>query len=416
MSLPLAVSFSTFEVSTSILALGFRLVMDASDPSAGLPTRQPSDGVPPRQPGGTLPSRQFGDDFPPRRTHPEQQPAGFGGAGAPGAVQGGMPGGVPSGVPGGFPGGRPGGGGLPTRGQPEPRPFAEEAFPQRQPTMRPPRPSGRHRRPVPASLPQSAPAMVLAVPGSGTDLSAGPAAELAAVLRVDNPAVDVRAARIDGGGFDDPSDLRAVLADAAARRPDGGTCAVVIPLIATVNPPVVLRLRQAVAESGTNAIISGFINSNAMIAEALHIRLAEAGLARADRVRLFSIVTAADGVLIATVGGPDAAAAANVTSVLLAARLALPVITASMDSKPSVQEGAMRLKEMGVSRLAIAPCFIGPEASQRDLESLAIDAECAAPLGAHSNIAKLAALTYGHAISQLDISFPVDPEAHGQHE
>jgi len=258
--------------------------------------------------------------------------------------------------------------------------------------------------------------MVLAVPGSGTDLSAGPAAELAAVLRVDNPAVDVRAARLDGGGFDDPSDLRSVLADAAARRPDGGPCAVVIPLIATVNPPVVLRLRQAVAESGTNAIISGFINSNAMIAEALHIRLAEAGLARADRVRLFSIVTAADGVLIATVGGPDAAAAANVTSVLLAARLALPVITASMDSAPTVQEGAMRLKEMGVSRLAIAPCFIGPEATQRDLESLAINAECAAPLGAHGNIAKLAALTYGHAISQLDLPFPVNPEAHGQHE
>ena len=183
------------------------------------------------------------------------------------------------------------------------------------------------------------------------------------MLRVDNPAVDVRAARIDGGGFDDPSDLRAVLADATARRPDGGPCAVVIPLIATVNPPVIRRLREAVAASGTNAIVSGFINSNAMIAEVLHIRLAEAGLARADRVRLFSIVTAADGVLIATVGGPDAAGAANVTSVLLAARLALPVITASADSVPSVQEGAMRLKEMGVNRLAIAPCFIGPEAT-----------------------------------------------------
>jgi hypothetical protein len=270
---------------------------------------------------------------------------------------------------------------------------------------------------VPASLPQSAPALVLAVPGSGTDLTTGPAAELAAVLRVDNPAVEVRAARIDGGGYDDPSDLRSVLADAAARRTEGGPCAVVIPLIATVNPPVARRLRQVVAESGTNAIVSGFINSNAMIAEALHIRLAEAGLARADRVRLFSIVTAADGVLIATVGGPDAAAMANVTSVLLAARLALPVITASVDSAPSVQEGAMRLKEMGVSRLAIAPCFIGPEATQRDLEALAsVGAECAAPLGAHSNIARLAALTYGQAISQLDLPFPGDTEVHGQHE
>jgi len=287
----------------------------------------------------------------------------------------------------------------------------------RQPTLRPMRPSGgRHRRAVPASLPQSAPALVLGVPGRDTELSAGPVGELTAVLRVDNPAVEVRAARIDGGGFDDPSDLRAVLTDMAARRPDGGPCAVVIPLIATVNPPVTRRLREAVAGSGTNAIVSGFINSNAMIAEVLHIRLAEAGLARADRVRLFSIVTAADGVLIATVGGPDSAAAANVTSVLLAARLALPVITAPVDSKSSVHEGAMRLKQMGVNRLAIAPCFIGPEATRSDLEALAIGAECAKPIGAHSNIAKLAALTYGQAISQLDLHYPTDKEVRGAHE
>jgi hypothetical protein len=293
----------------------------------------------------------------------------------------------------------------------------QEAFPVRQPTMRPPRASGgRHRRAVPASLPQSAPALVLAVPGSNTDLTAGAAGELTAVLRVDNPAVEVRAARLDGGGPSDPSDLRSVLADVATRRPDGTPCAVVIPLIATVNPPVIHRLRESVAASGVNALISGFLNSNAMIAEALHIRLAEAGLARADRVRLFSIVTAADGVLIATVGGPNGAASANVTSVLLAARLALPVITASMDSAPTVQEGVMRLKEMGVNRLAIAPCFIGPEANRADLEGLlAVGADCAAPIGAHANIAKLAALTYGQAISSLDLASPGDQDKHGQH-
>jgi hypothetical protein len=351
--------------------------------------RQPSDGTPTRQPDGTLPSRQFRSEVPAR--HPNtNQPAGFGGGG----------------------GGVPGDRDQPARAQP----VGGEAFPVRQPTVRPLRPSGRHRRPVPASLPQTAPALVLAVPGATTDLSAGPAAELAAVLRVDNPAVDVRAARIDGGGLSDPSDLRAVLTDAASRRPDGAPCAVVIPLIATVNPPVTRRLREAVAASRTNSIVSGFINSNAMIAEALHIRLAEAGLARADRVRLFSIVTAADGILIATVGGPDAAAAANVTSVLLAARLALPVITASTDSVPSIHDAAMRLKEMGVSRLAIAPCFIGPEATQSDIQALSIGAECAAPIGAHGNIAKLAALTYGHAISSLDLPLPGGTETRGAHE
>ena len=399
--------------------------------------RQPNDGMPTRQAGGVLPTRHSladlanarggdlsargpeipgrrpflpprgpdvpsrGPDMPPRG--PDMPPRG------PDMPSRGPD--VPSRGPD-FP---------PSRGA-EPPPRGHDrgggSFPVRQPTMRPPRLSGgRHRRPVPASLPQSAPALVLAVPGRDTDLSVGAAAELAAVLRVDNPAVDVRAARIDGGGFDDPSDLRAVLADATARRPDGGgPCAVVIPLIATVNPPVIRRLRQAVAESGTNAVISGFINSNAMIAEALHIRLAEAGLARADRVRLFSIVTAADGVLIATVGGPDSAGAANVTSVLLAARLALPVITACTDGVPSVQEGAMRLKEMGVSRLAVAPCFIGPEATRSDLDALgAIGADCAAPIGAHSNIAKLAAFTYGQVINQLDLPYQ-GQETHGAHE
>jgi hypothetical protein len=330
--------------------------------------RQPSDGVPSRQPEGALPGRQFTDDVP---------------AGNPVTGNSTMRNPVTD---------QPGGD-LPVH----------QAMPSRQLAPRPPRPAGRHRRPVPVSLPQSAPALVLAVPGSDTDLTAGPAGELAAILRVDNPAVDVRAARIDGGGRSDPSDLRAVLADAAARRPAGAPCAVVIPLLATLNPPVTRRLRQAVAASEVNAVVNGFSNSNALIAEALHIRLAEAGLARADRVRLFSIVTAADGILIATVGGPDAAAAANVTSVLLAARLALPVITASLDSLPSLQEGATRLKEMGVNRLAIAPCIIGPEASRADLDSMAIGAECAAPLGAHGNIAKLAALAYGQAISQLEI-------------
>jgi hypothetical protein len=356
--------------------------------------RQPSDGMPSRQTGGAPSVHPFASNQPGRRPN----------AGAAGNFDAFGGGELPARGPGG-PGGQ-------YRGE------GEGAFPVRQPTARPMRPNGgRHRRAVPASLPQTAPALILAVPGLDTDLASGPAGELTAVLRVDNPAVEVRGARIDGGGPDDPSDLRAVLADVATRRPDGTPCAVVIPLIATVNPPVIRRLRESVAASGVNALVSGFLNSNAMIAEALHIRLAEAGLARADRVRLFSIVTAADGVLIVTSGGPNAAAAANVTSVLLAARLALPVITASIDSAPTAHEGAMRLKEMGVNRLAIAPCFIGPEVARTDMDALlALGADCAAPIGAHSNIAKLAAMTYGQAISSLDLPLHGDQEIHGQHE
>ena len=220
-------------------------------------------------------------------------------------------------------------------------------------------------------------------------------------MRVDNPSVDVRGALIDVPA-DDPSSVPAVLAAVTAARAESpGPAAVVIPLIVAPHPPLVRKLRAAIADSGVNAIVSGFINSNGLVAEALHIRLAEAGLARADRVRLFSIVTAADGIIVATVGGPDAAQATNVTAVMLAARLALPVFTASMDSSPSVADVTMRLREMGVNRLAIAPCIIGPEATKPDLDALA-GAECAAPIGAHSNVAKLAAAAYGHVLSQLE--------------
>jgi hypothetical protein len=279
-----------------------------------------------------------------------------------------------------------------------------ELFPQRRPASRPPslKPGGRHRRDVPVSLSQDAPALVLAVPGARTDLTSGAVGELLTILRVDNPAVDVRGARFECPDSD-PEGIRAVLASAAAARPESGPAAVVIPLIAAPHPPLVRRLRQAIADSGVNAMVTGFINSNAMIAEALHIRLAEAGLARADRVRLFSIVTAADGIIVATVGGPDAAQAANVTSVLLAARLALPVFTASLDSSPTVHDVSVRLKEMGVNRLAIAPCVIGPEAGPGALDATVIGAEVAAPIGAHSNVAKLAAAAYGHVLSQLEL-------------
>jgi hypothetical protein len=226
--------------------------------------------------------------------------------------------------------------------------------------------------------------------------------ELMTILRVDNPSVDVRAALIDTAP-DDPQSVSSVLAAIASSRDEGdGTVAVVIPLIVAPHPPLVRKLREQIAASGVEARVSGFINSNGLVAEALHIRLAEAGLARADRVRLFSIVTAADGIIIATVGGPDAVLATNVTAVMLAARLALPVYTASLDSSPSVAEVAMRLKEMGVSRIAIAPCFVGPEATRPDLDAMAIGAEVAAPIGAHSNIAKLAAGAYGHVLAQLD--------------
>jgi hypothetical protein len=277
-------------------------------------------------------------------------------------------------------------------------------FPVRQPTARLVQPGGRHRRAVPASLPEGAPALILAVPSASEDGLSGPTAEIATVLRVDNPALDVRAARIDHGGRGDPSGIRAVLADAAARRPAGAPSAIVVPQLVAPHPATVRVLREAIAASGANASIAEVFNTNAQLSEALHIRLADAGLARADRVRMFSITTSADGIIVATVGGEEAVGSASITAVLLAARLALPVLAASLDGTPTVEDAAARLEAMGVTRIAIAPCVIGPEVDPAAIETAAaaVGAKCAAPLGAHGNVIKLISQAYGQALSQLE--------------
>jgi hypothetical protein len=282
--------------------------------------------------------------------------------------------------------------------------FPVSDFPVRQPHARLVQPGGRHRRAVPASLPEGAPALVLAVPSVGADGLTGSTAEIATVLRVDNPALDVRTARINHGGRGDPDGIRAVLADAAARRPAGAPSAVIVPQLVTPHPETSRALREAISATGVNARVGEVFNTNALLAEALHHRLADAGLARADRVRMFSITTSADGIILVTVGGEEAVGTASVTAVLLAARLALPVLAASLDAKPSVEEAAARLDDMGVSRIALAPCVIGPEADPAAIEgaAAAIGAKCAAPLGAHGNVLKLISLAYGQVLSQLE--------------
>jgi hypothetical protein len=272
---------------------------------------------------------------------------------------------------------------------------AASGFPVRQPTARLVQPGGRHRRPVPASLPEGSPALILAAPSASDNSLTGSAREIATILSLDNPALDVQVAKV--------AEVSSALEAAAVRRP-GAAAAVVIPLIAGPHPAVIAALEEAIAASGASACVAEVFNTNALLAEALHIRLADAGLARADRVRMFSITTSADGIIVATVGGQEAVSSASVTAVLLAARLALPVLPASLDSPPSIEEQAARIQEMGVTRIAIAPCVIGPEADTGAIEAAAsaIGAKCAEPLGAHGNVVKLIAQAYGMALSTLE--------------
>src|SRR5436309_12211718 len=63
-----------------------------------------------------------------------------------------------------------------------PHPRQPGAPAARQPAARLIAPGGRHRRDMPASLPEGAPALVLAVPAVSADGLSGPVAEIATVL------------------------------------------------------------------------------------------------------------------------------------------------------------------------------------------------------------------------------------------
>ncbi|MBA2895005.1 sirohydrochlorin chelatase [Nonomuraea soli] len=253
------------------------------------------------------------------------------------------------------------------------------ALPTRQ---RAPRPGGgRHRAPVPTSLPSDAPILVLVVSGQ-TD---GAPSEIASVVQVDNPQIEVRLASTGSLAEALPEDRAAVI----------------VPLLTWPDPAVLGEIGKTVAATGGDAVITEPLGPHPLLAEALHIRLAERGLARADRVRLINIASPVDAVIVGVSGGPAAVQAAQPTAVLLASRLTLPVVAACLDGEPGLEAAATRLRAAGAQRLAVAPCIIGHEMSAVALADAAgaVEAGCAAPLGAHSLLADLVARAYGSQLA-----------------
>ena len=274
------------------------------------------------------------------------------------------------------------------------------------PVRMPRRQTGRHRRPEPVVAPENAPALVLAVPGEPSAASRSLAEETASIARSELPGLDARIGFVEGEGEEFPA-LQSVLtgavaahgrsADDTAQQPDAGVPAVVIPLLAGPDAAQMRRIRQAVLGSGTGAELTDVLGPHPLLAEAMHVRLSEAGLARADRARLFTVATAADGIILATVGGEEAVQAAGITGMLLAARLAVPVLAAGLDEEGALARAAAQLRDSGSQQLAVAPCLIGPEVADGLLHAAAEEAGCAVaePLGAYPALGKLVASTYG---------------------
>ncbi|MCQ4083325.1 hypothetical protein NGB36_22645 [Streptomyces sp. RB6PN25] len=267
-----------------------------------------------------------------------------------------------------------------------------------------PRQPGRHRRPEPLAAPEDAPALVLAVPGAPSPAVRALVEEVLSIAGSELPGLNARIGYLDGTGDDVSSEypsLQAELGRAAVReRPEGVPAAVVVPLLAGPEASVLGRIRQAAAECGAAFELTDVLGPHPLLAEALHVRLSETGLARADRARLFTVATAADGIILATVGGEEAVQAAGVTGLLLAARLAVPVLAAGIDVDGAIAHTAEQLRASGSGRLALAPCLIGPELGDGLLAAAAEDAGCAAAeaLGSYPAVGRLVLNRYTAAL------------------
>ncbi|WP_329259928.1 hypothetical protein OIE43_37345 [Streptomyces pseudovenezuelae] len=277
-----------------------------------------------------------------------------------------------------------------------------------------PRQPGRHRRPEPLAAPEGAPALVLAVPGTPGAATRGLAEEVVSIARSELPGLDARIGYLDGDDSEFPT-LQAVLAHTAGERtaryeqakaagvdvkePEGPV-AVVVPLLAGPDSSLLRRIRQAVMDSRIAADLTDVLGPHPLLAEALHVRLSEAGLARADRARLFAVTTAADGIILGAVGGEEAVQAAGITGMLLAARLAVPVMAAALDQDGSIASIAEQLRSSGSQQLALAPYLIGPEIDPAVIEEAAREAGCSAadPLGPYPAIGKLVLAKYTTAL------------------
>lgn len=254
----------------------------------------------------------------------------------------------------------------------------------------------------------------------------GLAEEIISIARSELPGLDAVIGFLDGDDEEYPA-LAGVLAGTAALRTERyelakaagrevtepeGPVAVVVPLLAGPDSGLVTRIREAVAESGAVAELTDVLGPHPLLAEALHVRLSEAGLARADRARLFTVATAADGIILATVGGQEAVQTAGITGMLLAARLAVPVMAAALDEEGSITAIAEQLRESGSTQLALAPYLVGPELPEGLLDAALKEADCAAaePLGAYPAIGKLVLSKYTTALG-----IPAQPQGSPTH-
>jgi sirohydrochlorin ferrochelatase len=258
---------------------------------------------------------------------------------------------------------------------------------------------GRHSSPHQLSLPSDSPALVIAVPGSARAESEDTAVRVADQAAASCHGAEVRIGFLRGG----QDSLEEALSDLPSHN--GLPAGVVVPLLPFPYPEADQAIAATVAAAETPFLIADHLGPHPLLAEALHGRLADVGLARAARVSRISIGTAADGVIVGAVGNEEAVQAAEVVAVLLASRLATPIAAASLTDPGSIKDAAARLRQ-AVPRVALAPCMVGPELTPGTLEAIAAltSIDCAPPLGSHPAVGQLVAIRYGAALADPKVA------------
>ena len=383
------------------------------EPPAALPGRGAFEPLPQRSAPDPLPQRSTPDPLPQRSTPaalPQQggpEPLPQRGASEPLPLRGGdspLPQrGAPEPLPQrGDPAALPQRGGansLPQRGGPEPLPARNGTLPRR--TGRSQR-AGRHRSPHRLSVASDAPALVLAVPGSSTGRYVRAVEEIAATAETSCPGVEIRVGFLDGETYR-LEDALSFDGPPPGEHPLNG---VIVPLLAGPHPRFDAMLARAAEEASGQVMLGAHLGGHPLIAEALHARLAEAGIARESRSRGLTTSVTTYGVVVLADRGEEAVKDAGVAAVLLASRLSMPAVPASIDDPASVERALARLRDSGAQRPVISPCLIGPETPDGDLEAVsnAIGAPAAAPLGGHPAIGQLVAIRYGAALARLTMA------------
>lgn len=260
---------------------------------------------------------------------------------------------------------------------------------------------GRHRSVHRISVASDAPALVIAVPGAGLDGDTDLAEHIAESASESCPGVAIRIGYLSG----DTDTLADVLgSDADADAVSGRSPrAVVVPLLAGPHPVFDETITKVISQAPGEILLAAPLGPHPLLAGALHDRLSQVGLARASRARGLNIAAGADGVIVVADRGPLAIRDAGLTTVLLAARLAIPAVPASFGDQASIDAALARLREAGAGHPAIAPCVIGPETDPAEVAALsdALGAPCAEPLGAHPAVAQLVAVRYGEILAKM---------------